>query len=179
MNPICKKIVDEIIEREGGYVNSPDDSGGETNFGITVSLARRYGYTGEMRSLPRSTAVEIYRAEFWDKLKCDFIFDISPQVCAEVIDTGVNMGAHFAIVSLQRSLNVLNRATKLYLDLKVDGKIGPITLSSLEAYCLRRSPLILVRALDCLQGARYIELAERKEKDEEHVYGWLSNRVGV
>jgi len=37
--------------------------------------------------------------------------------------------------------------------------------------------LVLCRALNCLQGAYYIELAERREKDERFVYGWLKNRV--
>ena len=38
------KIINEIIGVEGGYVNDPSDSGGETNFGITVAVARQFGY---------------------------------------------------------------------------------------------------------------------------------------
>ena len=51
------QIIDEIIRKEGGYVNDPADSGGETNWGITVSRARQSGYNGDMRTMPRSVVL--------------------------------------------------------------------------------------------------------------------------
>ena len=41
-----ERIINEIIRVEGGYVNNPSDSGGGTNFGITVAVARQFGYSG-------------------------------------------------------------------------------------------------------------------------------------
>ena len=55
-----ERIINEIIRVEGGYVNDPSDSGGETNFGITVAVARANGYVGCMLDLPRSVAFDIY-----------------------------------------------------------------------------------------------------------------------
>lgn len=172
-----ERIINEIIRVEGGYVNDPSDSGGETNFGITVQVARANGYVGDMRDMPREVAFDIYSAKYWDAVKGDELVELSEIVTDEVVDTAVNMGAGRAIKFLQRALNVLNTQGKLYPDLTVDGAIGPATINALRSYLSTRNELVLSRALNCLQGAFYIELAERREKDEPFVYGWLRNRV--
>ena len=173
------RIIGNILAAEGGYVNDPSDSGGETNFGITVAVARQYGYSGRMRELSRTNAFDIYSQLYWDKVKADDLLKLSPAVCEEVVDTGVNMGTGRAGKFLQRCLNVLNKRGSLYRDLTVDGGIGPATISALRAYLDGRDEQTLVKALNCMQGAKYIELAERRGKDERFVYGWLKNRVGL
>jgi lysozyme family protein len=63
----------------------------------------------------------------------------------------------------------------------VDGVVGPGTITALKA-ALATAPyyrLCILRALDCLQGARYIELAEKDSKFETFMAGWLRTRVGV
>jgi lysozyme family protein len=172
-------VINHIIDVEGGYVNDPSDSGGETMYGITVNEARRSGYTGEMHLLPYETAFDIYSRRYWDSVKADQMLQLSESVTAEVVDTGVNMGVTRASTFLQRVLNVFNKNGKLYDDLKVDGHIGAVTIRALNEYLARRDESVLVRALDSLQGAAYIELAERRQKDEKFVYGWLKNRVGI
>lgn len=171
------RIINYIIEVEGGYVNDPRDSGGETNFGITLKVARVNGYTGHMRDLPRQTAFDIYVAKYWGAVRADDLLALSQAVAEEVVDTGINCGTGRAGRFLQRALNVLNKRAKLYPDLRVDGRIGPATISALRGYLATRDEGTLVKALNCLQGAKYIELAERREKDERFVYGWLKNRV--
>lgn len=173
------RIINAIIDVEGGYVDDPNDSGGETNFGITVQVARANGYTGDMRDMPREVAFDIYTAKYWDAVRADEVVELSEIVADEVVDTAVNMGAGRAIRFLQRALNVLNTQGKLYPDLTVDGAIGPATINALRGYLSTRNELVLSRALNCLQGTFYIELAERREKDERFVYGWLRNRVVV
>lgn len=173
------RIIDSILAAEGGYVNDPCDSGGETNFGITAAVARQSGYAGRMRDLTRANAFGIYSALYWDKVKADDLLTLCPAVCEEVVDTGVNMGTGRAGKFLQRCLNVLNKRGSLYKDLTVDGGIGPATISALRAYLNSRDEQTLVKALNCMQGAKYVELAERREKDERFVYGWLKNRVAL
>lgn len=172
--------VEKMLLREGGYVNDPKDSGGETNYGITVGVARAFGYTGSMREMPRSTAIAIYRTRYWDSLSLDTIERRAPSVAVKLFDIAVNMGAGRAAEFLQRTLNVLNDGGATYADLKVDGAVGPATLAAFDAYLDKRfahGELVLTRALNALQGAYYIELAERRPKDERFVYGWLLNRV--
>ncbi len=55
------RLIDELIDREGGYVNHSADRGGHTCWGITESVARSHGYSGSMRDFPREEAAAIYR----------------------------------------------------------------------------------------------------------------------
>ena len=167
-------IINEIIRVEGGYVNDPRDSGGETNFGITVAVARANGYNGAMRDMPRSVAFDIYSAKYWDAVRGDDLVALSEAVADEVVDTSVNMGPGRAGKFLQRALNVLVPNAGL----SVDGVIGPATRAILKAHLdARGEDETLCKALNCLQGAYYIDLAERREKDRAFIYGWLKNRV--
>ena len=75
------------------------------------------------------------------------------------------------------ALNVLNLKGELYDDLTADGVIGSRTLRALQAYLVHREEATLVKMLNVLQGAFYIELAERREKDESFIYGWFNKRV--
>ena len=170
-------VIDRIIDLEGGYVNDPADSGGETNFGITVKVARKNGYNGPMASMPRRIAEEIYGARYWDAVRADNLLELSEIIAEEVVDTAVNMGVKRAGIFLQKCLNVLNSAETRYDDVKVDGKIGPATLRALGEYLDTRDGLVLLTALNCLQGAHYVMLAEKRKKDERFVYGWFKNRV--
>ncbi len=173
-------IIDHIIKVEGGYVNDPSDSGGETNWGITVAVARRCGYTGAMKDLPREEAHRIYKQEYWLTPKFDEVHKIAPDVAVKLFDIGVNMGTGRAIDFLQRVLNVFNNQQKFYPDLVPDKKIGAKTLEALVAFkSFRRTEglRVMLEAITCLQGAFYINLAEQRQKDEKFVYGWILNRV--
>ncbi len=167
-------VINGIIRVEGGYVNDSSDSGGETNYGITKQAAKNYGYKGDMKALPRELAFNIYEDMYWNAVKAD---QLPPLVQEEVVDTAVNMGVRKSGKILQRALNSLNNRGKLYKDLVCDGIIGQGTLKALNSYLETREEKVLVKALNCLQGAFYIELSEKREKDEKFVYGWLKNRV--
>lgn len=174
------QFINGIIDREGGYVNDPDDHGGETNWGVTVAVARAYGYVGPMKDMPRTVAYHIYSKLYWDVLHLDAIEALSPRLAEELADTGVNMGVARAAEFLQRCLNALNNQQKDYKDMPVDGKIGKKTLEVLQKYMAKRGvrgELVLFRALNCLQGAKYITLAETRQTDEKFLFGWLLNRV--
>lgn len=167
---------------EGGFVDDPQDSGGATRYGITERVARANGYTGSMRELPLAEARRIAKAQYWDTLRLDEVDRSSPAIAKELFDTGYNMGIVAAGRMLQRSLNALNRQAADYPDVSADGLVGPMTIAALRAYLAKRGPAgvtVLLRALNALQGAAYIELAERRGKDEAFAYGWLKNRVEI
>jgi lysozyme family protein len=171
------RIINHVLKLEGGYVDDPSDSGGETNYGITVGVARTAGYTGRMQDMPQQFAYDLYVQRYWDPVRADDLLLVSPELAGEVVDTCINMGVFRAGIFLQRALNVLNRNASLYSDLKADGNIGNKTIKALRAYSGRRDIEALLKALNCLQGAFYIQLCERREKDERFLYGWLNNRV--
>lgn len=175
------RLIDELIDREGGYVNHPADRGGPTRFGITEAVARAHGYAGAMAKLPRDEAVAIYRRLYWLRPKFDEVAKRAPAVAAELFDTGANMGPAVAATFLQRVLTALNRGGKDYPDLVPDGRIGPQTLAALDALLAVRganAKTVLLRALNALQGERYLRLAERRPANEAFLYGWLANRLG-
>lgn len=173
-------MIERLLGREGGYVNHPNDRGGETIFGITVAVARDNGYTGPMRSMPRSEAIRIYRQRYWNAPRFDRVAVLSAPVAEELFDTGVNMGPAVAAQMLQRCLNALNRQEADYADLKADGQIGPATLGALQGFLRvrgREGEAVLLKALNGLQCERYIDLAERRPANESFVYGWIKERV--
>jgi lysozyme family protein len=174
-------LVDALIEREGGYVNHPADKGGPTCFGITEAVARAHGYRGSMRQLPRDEAAAIYKRLYWLRPRFDEIAKRSSRLGAEIFDTGANMGPAVAATFLQRALTALNRNATDYPDLVPDGRIGAQTLAALDAFLAMRGgsgEAVLLRALEALQGERYLRLAERRPANEAFLYGWLANRMG-
>ena len=172
---IKNEIIGAILGHEGGYVNDPKDSGGETNWGITKATARQYGYNGAMASLSKNEAIRIYDALFWEPMQLDEIARHSPALAYVLFDLGVNAGVGRASRYLQRCLNVLNNQAQHYADLVVDGDIGAATMRAFKAYYERRGAKglrIIAGMVKAMQMNHYITLAERREKDEKFVYGW-------
>ena len=177
-----ERLLDDVIEREGGFVDHPADRGGATCFGVTEAVARAHGYSGAMAMLPRDEAAAIYRRLYWLRPRFDEVARRAPAVAAELFDTGANMGPAVATTFLQRALTALNRNGKDYPDLVPDGRAGPRTLAALDGFLQARGrrggQSVLLRALEALQGERYLRLAERRPANEAFLYGWLANRTG-
>ena len=110
---------ERLIGHEGGYVNHPDDPGGETNWGITLRTAREAGYSGSMRELTRAQAKEIYRTAYWARARCD---EYDGAIAFQVFDAAVNHGIGNAIRFLQRATGVAD-----------DGAVGPVTMAAIKA----------------------------------------------
>jgi lysozyme family protein len=108
-----------LIGNEGGYSNDPRDPGGETMWGVTARVARRYGYTGAMKDLPLATAKDIAKAEYWTPAHCD---ELPEALRFDMLDLAYNSGVHEAIVLLQR-------ATKA--PIVADGIFGPGTQAAI------------------------------------------------
>lgn len=175
-------LIDELVEREGGYVSHAADRGGPTRFGITEAVARAHGFGGAMAELSRDEAAAIYRRLYWLRPRFDEVAERSPAIAAELFDTGANMGPAVAATFLQRALTALNRNGQDFADLVPDGRIGDRTLGALDTFLQirgkRGGETVLLRALEALQGERYLRLAERRPANEAFLYGWLANRIG-
>ncbi|WP_284084733.1 glycoside hydrolase family 108 protein [Acinetobacter nosocomialis] len=173
--------IDELIKREGGYVNNPNDRGGATNFGITEAVARVNGWKGPMRDLPLDLAKQIYKQQYWINPRFDQVNTLSPSIAEELLDTGVNCGVAFAKPLLQRALNLLNNQGKGgWPDLAVDGIYGSATLGALKIFLAKRGKdgeKVMFKVLNIMQGQRYIEICERNPTQEQFFYGWINNRI--
>lgn len=185
--PDFKRVFDKTMGHEGGYVNDPDDPGGETYQGITrrdysdwpgweiidarkrqgEDFAQRLSFSEELQATVR----DFYREHFWSPLKCGQMG--SETVAAEVFDTAVNMGSGTAVKFLQQALNAFNRDGTIYPDLKVDGGMGAKSLGALAAYLKSDPEHYLLTALNVLQGARYLGIMGRNQRLEKYARGWF------
>lgn len=180
----------KTIRFEGGYVNDPDDPGGETYRGI----ARRHhpGWEGWPvidaakdspdfpRCLDRRKALQeavrlFYRQQYWDRIRGNSI--ASQEVADEVFEAGVNLGVRRAVTFLQTALNVLNRRQTLYQDVVEDGVCGPDTLAALAAYLQTEPPELVITVANILQGMHYIALMKQNAVREKYARGWLERVI--
>jgi lysozyme family protein len=171
---------------EGGYVNNPHDKGGPTNFGITEVVARANGYRGDMRDLTQAQARQIAYKQYWQIMRLDDVAALSVPIAEEMFDTGFNCGQGNSAKFLQRALNRFNRSHRKegpdYPELAEDGIVGPMTIYSLRLFLERRKKageLVMLRALNSLQGAYYISITPAHSPNEEFAFGWFANRVRI
>jgi len=108
-------VFDRLIGHEGGYVNNPNDPGGETNWGIS----KRAYPNIDVKALTRDGAKVIYRRDFWDRLKADGFHD---GVAYQLFDFAVNSGIETAVRYLQRAVGVAD-----------DGHWGPASAAAATA----------------------------------------------
>ncbi len=181
-NPVIARTIDAILRAEGGYVNDPQDKGGETNYGITVAVARANGHAGPMRDLPVAVARAIYTARYITEPKFDQVLALHAGIGAELIDTGVNMGPRVAAEFLQRWLNGFNDTGARYPVLTVDGSLGDQSLGALAAFLAWRGQegaAVMLRALNGLQAARYLDITEANKTQRRFLFGWVRTRVAL
>lgn len=176
-------IIEDKTNVEGGYVNNKKDSGGETNHGITAGLANDYKkellqlfqWDGTMKNLSRDMAYWLYKTHFWKRAGCDGLWLRHALLADKVFDMAINMGVTTAGSYLQQILNANNNLGSLYADLKVDGWLGDTTMKALDAFIKKRAAEGVNRLLCALlaeQGHHYLQLVQKRDKDEEFYYGW-------
>jgi len=146
--------IEKVLSHEGGYVNDPTDRGGETNYGITIGVARDNGYAGKMIDLPIQTAKEIYKDKYWNKVRAD---ELPASIRYIVFDTGINMGTSRAIKLLQQCGGCV-----------VDGIIGPNTIRHSKAVGLYKY------AIERMYY--YCQIVRNNRSQAKYIGGW-SNRV--
>lgn len=157
------KIIDALIEREGGFVDHPADRGGPTKFGITQRTLSRWrgraASIAEVRELTEADAREIYRADYVRRPGFADIQDAALR--GLLVDYGVHSGPRTAAMSLQMALGVA-----------VDGAIGPQTLGALRG---QRGAVVYRRVL----AERFRRLGRIITDDHDQAAfaaGWM-NRV--
>ncbi|WP_065978202.1 glycoside hydrolase family 108 protein [Pseudoalteromonas lipolytica] len=182
MNALKIRLIKELIDREGGYVNDPTDRGGETMYGITKVVARDFGYTGEMQDMPYQTAFLIQDQRYWSPLKLSKISVLSESLAEQLFDFAVHSGVSTSAKALQKALNVLNKCQSLYPDLVVDGIPGSRTISALTDYAAVRKNRGLDVLAEAVRGQRIsfcIDIAANDESQEKYQFGWLDRIVNL
>ena len=114
---LFNKCIEIVLKHEGGYVNDPDDWGGETNYGI----AKRYFPNEDIKNLTIERAKELYYQYYWLPMNLEGIQNESAVL--EIFDFGVNAGRGRAIKKAQELAGVL-----------ADGICGPVTTNAINSY---------------------------------------------
>lgn len=168
------------------YTDNPNDSGGPTKYGITLKALATYRKIEvtavDVENLTREEAIAIYTENYINKPGFANLVDIDNTVGLECIDTGVNMGPIIATMFLQRSLNAFSNNGTLWPKIIVDGQCGQATINVVHDMQLLRGQegmAVLSILLNCMQGNKYLELAENNIKDGSFIYGWIKNRIQV
>ena len=151
-------IIKVVLKHEGGYVNDPVDPGGETNFGI----AKRSHPDVDIKNLTEEGAKEIYYQDYWMKNRVPQLPDNLKHI---YFDMCVNQGRGRAVKILQQAANAKGA------NLKVDGGLGPKTISALNGVELDR-----VRAY---RIKYYADLVTRKPDLEKFYFGWFRRGLEV
>ena len=158
--PEVRQIAEEIVAREGGYVNDPDDPGGATNHGVTIGTLRRLGIdvnrdmridVADVKALSRKQAVEIYLKHYFEG---PGIAALPEALQASVFDMYVNAGGN-AVKILQRSL------TDMGFPCDPDGEIGPQTIRAAQM-AWEAAPTHLPDAYGIARRNYYYALADKR-----------------
>ena len=140
-----------VLKHEGGYVNHPEDPGGETKYGIS----KRSYPDLNIKALTKEDAIDIYRRDWWDKYGYGMLPD---DIAIKVFDLAVNMGAGQAHQLLQIALNDCGT------HLVIDGKLGAKTVAAVNT----ASPdSLMFHLLD--RGEMYY----RRLNKPQFLAGWL------
>lgn len=160
VRPDIRQIAREIVAREGGFVDDPDDPGGATQHGVTVGTLRRLGLdldgdgdvdAQDVRRVSKARAVEIFLQHYFRR---PGLGQLPAVLQASVFDMYVNAGAN-AVKILQRLLRQMGHV------LRVDGAIGPRTAAAAEA-AAKVAPHHLADAYGIARRNYYFRLADRR-----------------
>lgn len=170
-------ILSGVIAVEGGYVNDPDDAGGETNYGITAEVARASGYHGDMRELSVERAKNIYLYKYVYQPNFDQVLNESAALGAKLVDAGVNVGTYYPVCWFQKSLNSLNANYADNPQIATDCYVGKNTINAYKALVAKRGAIqsceLLLKMIDAYQAQYYIGLNQGK-----FISGWINKRIG-
>tara|TARA_R100000781_G_scaffold113250_1_gene81397 strand:- start:585 stop:1061 length:477 start_codon:yes stop_codon:yes gene_type:complete len=151
------QIIPEVLKREGGYVNDPDDRGGETRFGIS----KRSYPDVNIKELTVEQAVNIYLKDYWIPSKAE---KLPEDIRADYFDAVVNHGQGNAVKILQRAVN-----SKGSPKLSVDGRIGRNTI--------RESKRITKLRFQAFRALFYSQIVNKNQSQEKYWYGWFKRAI--
>lgn len=164
--PNVRDIAEEIVAREGGFVNDPDDPGGATNHGVTIHTLRRLGIdvnrdaridVADVKVLTRAQAVEIYLEHYY---KRPGIAALPEALQASVFDMHVNAGGN-AVKILQRLL------TDMGFPCDPDGAVGPQTIRAAQM-AFDAAPVHLPDAYGIARRNYYYALADKRPASRKY-----------
>lgn len=163
------------MKAEGGYVNDPQDPGGETYKGVARKMNSKWdGWTlidmakkekNFPANLDSNAALQdkiksFYEINYWDKTRCDEIKDQG--VAASIFDFSVNSGP---IAS--------SKVVQFIVGTEPDGVIGDVTLGKINSY----DPHTFLALFALGKISRYLHICEGRQESKKFFYGWVKRTM--
>ncbi|SNR25588.1 peptidoglycan-binding protein [Paracoccus sediminis] len=177
--PSVEEIAAQIVAREGGYVNDPDDPGGATNYGVTIGTMKTLGLdlnkdgridAEDVKALTRAQAQQIFVEHYFRRPR---LSDLPDAVQASVFDMYVNAGGN-AVKILQRLVARMGFAAS------ADGVVGPQTIAAARD-AAAAAPAHLADAYGIARRNYYYSLADQRPASRKYARtraggkgGWIT-----
>jgi lysozyme family protein len=171
-----QQIATQIVAREGGFVDDPDDPGGATKYGVTIYTMRRLGLdlSGDgtingvdVRMISKSQAVDIFVQHYFEKPRLSLL----PKVLhPSIFDMYVNAGGQ-AVKILQRLLREMG------FGVTVDGIVGPKTARACDN-AVNPDPVALRDAYGVARRNFYFRLADNRPASRKYAQSRSGGKGG-
>ena len=146
-----------------GYVNDPDDTGGETKFGV----AKNANPELNIAKLTYAAAKRVYYKKYWLAGDCADIASFAPKLAMMHFDGCVNHGNGRAARMLQEAVGAT-----------IDGDIGPKSLEAIKRACAAPGGELAVCAkVLMLRKNFYLRIVERNPSQKKFLNGWLATHI--
>ena len=152
-----EEIIDKVIESEGGYVDDADDRGGQTKYGISHKAYPEL----DIKNLTVKEAKQIYYEDYWIPSKSDALPDQLKEIYFDMV---VNFGRRGGAKVLQQACNGKNT-----FKIKVDGRIGPATISA--------SKNVEPDRLRSYRVLKFASIVIKKPTMEKYWFGWFKRAI--
>jgi lysozyme family protein len=160
-----------VLRNEGGLANLHGDSGGITNFGISLSFYKNHvkvdATSEDIKNLSMQQAEDIYKRYFWDRNRYDEIE--GQEIATRLLDLAVNCGAPHSNSFIQRAINKLKPSEHLL----VDGQMGIATIKAINGLY---EPALYNQFI--LEASRYYHEIAKHGNNQIFLNGWL-NRLNA
>jgi lysozyme family protein len=162
-------MINDVLSKEGGYVNHPADKGGPTKFGITQATLSRFlekaATVDDVKNLDLQTARDIYELRYYHQPRVD---KLPEAIQPFVFDCCVNHGPRRAIQFVQM---VCNEAR--FGPLVTDGQMGPKT-KAVADHCYASMGNWMVAALVEERKMFYVSIVNHNESQRVFLKGWIA-----
>ncbi|MDH5393807.1 MAG: N-acetylmuramidase [Gammaproteobacteria bacterium] len=170
--PNVDQMINDILRREGGFVDHADDKGGPTKYGITIKTLSAYlghaALSSEVEALTEEVARDIYERNYYIAPRID---RLPETIQPFVFDCAINHGPRRAIKFLQSVCNQAGYKPAL----SEDGTLGPNTLKAVDS-TLAKMGNVFLQALYEERRNFYLTIVQNEPSQKVFLNGWM-NRV--
>lgn len=164
-----EKEIYQLIDREGGFVNDPDDNGSATKYGITQHTLEmwlgRQVTVEDVKNLPKKTAYEIYYSWYYIKPS---INDLPMLIQPVVLDAAVNHGPKKAVKLLQDAVHCSGFNCG-----RIDGSIGPKTINASHAAVEQLGSRLIEKIIN-RRVIAYENIVKADDTQRKFLSGWIA-----